>query len=57
MIYTLCRGNKKRGVMPLVELHPEGFHMSRLAYGSPRLFVWFIGDLLLLSMNNVIWDS
>lgn len=43
--------------MPLVELDPEGFHTSRLAYGSPRLFVWFIGDLLLLSMNNVIWDS
>lgn len=31
--------------MPLVKLHPEGFHPSRLAYGSPRLFVWFIGDL------------
>ena len=43
--------------MPLVELHPEGFHTSRLACGSPRLFVWFIGDLLLLSMSNVIWDS
>lgn len=31
--------------MPLVELDPEGFHTSRLAYGSPRFFVWFIGDL------------
>lgn len=39
--------------MPLVELDPEGFHTSRLAYGIPRLFVWFIGDLLLLSMSNV----
>ena len=43
--------------MPLVKLHPEGFHTSRLAYGSPRLFVWVIGDLLLLNMSNVIWDS
>ena len=24
---------------------------------NPSFFVWFIGDLLLLSMNNVIWDS
>ena len=47
--------------MPLdqtdIQLHIEGFCTSCLTYGTPRFFVWFIGDLLLLSMNNVIWDS
>lgn len=35
--------------MPLdqtdIQLHIEGFCTSCLTYGTPRFFVWFIGDL------------